>query len=116
MSHSRLAFLSLASFALVLGGALAPRDAAAAPRFCPEIYRPVCGVNRAGERQTYTNACFAHLAHARILHPGQCVGPICFFIFNPVCARVPGHKPQTYSSLCAAENANATLLHDGACK
>ena len=113
MPRSRIAFLS---FALALGAAFAPPQASAAPKFCPEIYKPVCAVTRAGVRQTYTNACFAQRAHARILHDGSCIGPICFFIFNPVCARVPGHKPQTYPSLCAAENANATLLHDGPCK
>jgi len=113
MSRSPIAFLSCA---LIFAAAFAPRDAAAAPRFCPEIFKPVCAVNRAGVRQTYTNACFAQRAHARILHDGSCIGPICFFIFDPVCARVPGHRPQTYPSLCAAENANATLLHDGPCK
>ena len=56
-------------------------------------------------------------AHARILAPGQCLGPICMFIVDPVCARNPvTHKAQTYSNLCLAETAQATLIHKGACK
>jgi hypothetical protein len=114
MTKSHLALLSCA---LLTGALLAPGPAAAAtPKFCPEIYQPVCAVTRAGVNETYSNACFARLAHARILAPGRCQGPICFFIFDPVCARVPGHKPQTYSNLCTAEVAHATLIHNGACK
>jgi hypothetical protein len=105
------------SFALLAGMAGLATPSQAAPKACPDIYQPVCAVNPAGGRETYPNACSAQRAHARMLHTGRCVGPICFFIFNPVCARNPAtHKPQTYSNLCAAENANATLIRDGACK
>ena len=114
MTKSHLALVSCA----VLAGSflLASGPAAAAPKFCPEIYEPVCAVTRAGVNETYTNACFARMAHARILAPGRCLGPICFFLVDPVCARVPGHRPQTYSNLCLAEVAHATLIHKGACK
>ena len=109
--------LGLVSAALLAGAVLAPAAAAAAPKFCPQIEQPVCAVTRAGVNETYTNACFARMAHARILAPGRCLGPICFFVVvEPVCARVPGHRPQTYSNLCLAEVAHATLLHKGACK
>jgi hypothetical protein len=115
MTSSRLALLSAAALATAI--AAAPRDAAAAPK-CSEIYMPVCAVAPSGTNQTYTNACFARAAHARILAPGQCLGPICFFVIvNPVCARDPvTHKPKTYSNLCLAETAQATLIHNGACK
>jgi len=38
---------------------------------CPAIYRPVCGI-RNGRRQTYSNACVARRAGARIVAQGQC--------------------------------------------
>ncbi len=109
--------LGLVTATLLAGAVLAPSPAAAAPpKFCPEIYQPVCAVTRAGVNETYTNACFARMARARILAPGRCLGPICFFVVEPVCARLPGHRPQTYSNLCLAEVAHATLIHTGACK
>jgi hypothetical protein len=107
---------SILSFALLAGLASLAAPSQAAAKLCPQVERPVCAVNLAGARRTYTNACFARLAHARILHPGRCVGPICFFLFKPVCALNPvTHKRQTYPNLCAAENADASLIHDGPC-
>ncbi len=41
------------------------------PGACTREYRPVCGV-RDGERNTYSNACEARRARARIVHQGQC--------------------------------------------
>ncbi len=89
---------------------------AAAAGICPLVVAPVCALNRDGTRSNYTNSCFARRAHARVLHAGDCFGPICFFIFDPVCARDPQGHRRTYPSLCAAENADAVLLHKGACK
>ena len=118
MTRSRIAILCgalLAAFAFTLA---APSTASAKAKAikCPTIVNPVCAVDREGKRQTFNNSCEATRAHARILAPGECPGPVCFFIFDPVCARIPGHKPQTFSNLCVAENANATLLHKGECK
>jgi len=116
--HKSYVSLGLLSCGLVAGLWLAaPLPAAAAPKakICPTIYAPVCAVTRTGVRETFANSCLAQNAHARILHTGRCIGPICMF-FKQVCARVPGHKPRTFASECAAENANATLLHDGPCK
>jgi hypothetical protein len=79
---------------------------------------PVCAVKH-GVRQTYSNSCVAHVAHARVLHAGDCVNPVnnlCFLIFIPVCAVNPvTHHRQTYPNLCSSEVANATVLHDGKC-
>jgi hypothetical protein len=112
MTSSRVALVSCALLAGLCF--LAPGPAAAAPKICPTIYAPVCAVTPSGGRETFANACLAQKSHARILHTGRCIGPICFF-FKQVCARVPGHKPQTYASVCTAQNANATVLHDGPC-
>ncbi|HEY0106000.1 MAG TPA: Kazal-type serine protease inhibitor [Rhizomicrobium sp.] len=46
--------------------------AAARPRFCSKIYKPVCAVTRDGHRQTFGNRCEAERAHARILYNGRC--------------------------------------------
>src|SRR5258708_3223234 len=87
----------------------------AAPKICPTIVDPVCAVDREGKPQTFNNSCEATRARGRILHKGQCFGPICAF-FREVCARVPGHRPKTFASECLAERAKATVLHDGPCK
>ncbi len=104
--------------AFMLLGAAGPVAPAQAAVKCPRIFLPVCAVNKAGERQTFGNACMARAAHARFLHKGECsAGEICPFIFLPVCALDPAtRQPATYPNACVAEKANARLLHDGACK
>jgi len=115
MTSSRIALLSCA--ALVAAVAATPRDAVAASKICPAIFMPVCAVTSSGTNQTFGNSCLARRAHARILAPGECQGPICFFLEQPVCARNPQtHKAQTYGNLCLAEVAHATLIHKGPCK
>ena len=45
---------------------------------CSTDYVPVCAVKRDGTRETFSNACNAGLARARILHAGSCfIGEIC---------------------------------------
>jgi hypothetical protein len=85
---------------------------------CPQIHQPVCAVTPQGIRQTFSNACFARAARARVLHPGACVGgPFCIMLFNPVCAVDPATgRRKTYPSLCEAENANARWLSNGSCE
>lgn len=39
---------------------------------CTEIYQPVCGTDANGKRVTYSNACFARLAKATDVTPGEC--------------------------------------------
>jgi hypothetical protein len=91
---------------------IAPIEAAP----CPRDYRPVCAVNKGGVRSTYSNACVARSNRAKILHGGECFGPICLPMVFPVCAIAPNGKPTTYSNLCYAENANAVYVYPGACR
>jgi hypothetical protein len=45
---------------------------ASQPVFCTEIYQPVCGTDPTGTRRTYSNACFARVAKATNVTPGEC--------------------------------------------
>jgi hypothetical protein len=94
----------------------ATEHTAAAATACNQMFLPVCGSLPDGTRMTYTNACFAKVAGARVLHTGPCFGPICLMWYNPVCARSPKGYPRTYPSLCAAENDNAVYIRPGTCK
>jgi hypothetical protein len=38
----------------------------------PEVYQPVCGTDQNGKRVTYSNACFARVAKATNVTPGEC--------------------------------------------
>lgn len=91
---------------------IAPGEAAR----CTREYKPVCAVSKDGVRSTYSNACVARSNRAKVLHGGECFGPICLPMYLPVCAIAPNGKRTTYSSLCYAENANAVYIHPGACK
>jgi hypothetical protein len=44
----------------------------APPEICTEVFQPVCGTNPAGMRVTYSNACFARVAKATNVTPGEC--------------------------------------------
>jgi len=88
-----------------------------APKPCPQVWEPVCGLDAHGVRLNYKNACLARDEHARILHNGICYGALCMFVVNPVCALDPTtHKRASYPNICAAELVNATWIHDGSCK
>ena len=39
---------------------------------CTEVYQPVCGTDQNGKRLTYSNACFARVAKATNVTPGEC--------------------------------------------
>jgi Kazal-type serine protease inhibitor domain len=43
------------------------------PQMCTELYQPVCGVTKAGQQQTYGNACTA-CTHPEVIRytPGEC--------------------------------------------
>ena len=44
----------------------------APPEVCMEVFQPVCGTNASGMRVTYSNACFARIAKATNVTPGEC--------------------------------------------
>jgi hypothetical protein len=44
----------------------------ASPEICTEVYQPVCGTDPNGMRKTYSNACFARVAKATGVAPGEC--------------------------------------------
>jgi hypothetical protein len=51
---------------------LAQAPQGAPPEVCTEVYQPVCGTNPSGMRTTYSNACFARVARATNVTPGEC--------------------------------------------
>jgi Kazal-type serine protease inhibitor-like protein len=68
-------------FACVLAGAFAANANSSdqlifaqvsAPEVCTEIFQPVCGTDANGRRVTYSNACFARVAKATNVTPGEC--------------------------------------------
>ena len=61
---------ALAAAMLVATTALLAGHAHAAA-FCTQEYAPVCAEAK-GQRQTFSNACFARAAGARIVHRGAC--------------------------------------------
>ncbi len=72
-------FASLVSASSCGGFALAseapahrPDLLAQRPEVCTEIYQPVCGTDSNGKRVTYPNACFARMAKATNVTPGEC--------------------------------------------
>ena len=63
------------TFAFALSADAASRRvilAQAAPEVCTEVYQPVCGTDQNGKRTTYSNACFARIAKATNVTPGEC--------------------------------------------
>ena len=70
--------LVIMTFGLALSANAAGRNGAimlaqgAPPEICTEVYQPVCGTNPGGMRVTYSNACFARIARATNVTPGEC--------------------------------------------
>jgi hypothetical protein len=64
------------TFALTLSASAASRHItvaqASTPEVCTEVYQPVCGTDPNGKRTTYSNACFARIAKATNVSPGEC--------------------------------------------
>jgi hypothetical protein len=64
------------TFAFPLSASAASRPVvvaqAATPEVCTEVYQPVCGTDPNGKRTTYSNACFARIAKATNVSPGEC--------------------------------------------
>lgn len=56
---------------LVAAAMSMPSGGASAATMCYELWQPVCG-KVGGVKRTYSNACWAKMAKARILHQGAC--------------------------------------------
>jgi hypothetical protein len=77
---NRLGSIPIAAtvFGLTLSSQAAGRNATItvaqnpSPEICTEVYQPVCGTDSNGMRKTYSNACFARIAKATNLAPGEC--------------------------------------------
>ena len=46
------------------------------PTVCTMIYMPVCGWDKEGKQQTYSNECLAKAAGATGIYPGPCIADI----------------------------------------
>ena len=70
------ALLAMVGFAASAGAAQRDRTFVLAqnspPEVCTEVYQPVCGTDQNGKRVTYSNACFARMAKATSVTPGEC--------------------------------------------
>ena len=73
--RNHLARLFFATFVMgappVLAQAPAQTPAKPEPTFCTEQYAPVCG-QIGGSSKTYSNACFAKAAGAKVTADGEC--------------------------------------------
>ncbi len=66
--------------------------------FCPQVYIPVCGE----DGKTYSNACFARLAHVAVKHQGAC-GSACGGIAGLKCGA--GQFCDIPSDMCGVADA-----------
>lgn len=85
---------------------------------CTMEYDPVCG-QRAGQRETFANACQARSSGFRIVGRGECLRerPVqaCTREFAPVCARRGGDR-QTFPNACTARADGYRIIHPGDCR
>ncbi len=102
---------------------------------CAKSYNPVCGeieVHAMGgrawkEEKTFSNACVAGQAHAKILYKGECKTTkpvVCTQEYDPVCGKITsphmGESPvfKTFPNKCALKAAGeqVTFAYKGECK
>jgi hypothetical protein len=71
-----IVMLAISGFAACAGALQRDRNLMVAqnspPEVCTEVYQPVCGTDQNGKRVTYSNACFARVAKATNVTPGEC--------------------------------------------
>jgi hypothetical protein len=108
--------------AFVLLGFGAPAGAANldfdARSACPSIYQPVCA-GKAGETQTFGNACLAQRDGFAVIRKGGCDGSaglprFCAKEYRPVCGAKGGDR-RTFGSACEARVEEFAVLHEGSC-
>jgi hypothetical protein len=112
----RLFSIPLTLLTLIAGYYLSPSAAQAQPaqpKFCTEIFQPVCARTKTGTLQTFGNACTARAAGATVVSQGACHF-FCPLIWQPVCGRKDGVN-RTYANSCTAMANGAVVLADGQC-
>lgn len=72
MQHLILGLTALLLSGLTASAADRPLILAETPEVCTQIYQPVCGTDQSGKRVTYSNECFARVAKATSVTPGEC--------------------------------------------
>jgi hypothetical protein len=70
MRIQRLLFVAILA-GLVSAAASIPAGSVAYAKACNDMWMPVCGKLN-GMKHTYSNACWAKMAKARIVHKGEC--------------------------------------------
>ena len=45
---------------------------------CAMIYKPVCGWDKSGRQQIYSNECLARAAGATVVYPAPCISDITY--------------------------------------
>ena len=110
----------LAACTMVVDDGPGPRPPRPRPQLCTMQYQPVCA-RRAGDRQTFANACLAEREGYRIVRDGPCRDAggggeqtFCTREYAPVCASRHG-QARTFPNACEARAADYRIVGDGPC-
>lgn len=110
----------LAACTMVVDDGPGPRPPRPRPQLCTMQYQPVCA-RRAGDRQTFANACLAEREGYRIVRDGPCRDAggggeqtSCTREYAPVCASRHG-QARTFPNACEARAADYRIVGDGPC-
>ncbi|RTL93154.1 MAG: peptidase [Hyphomicrobiales bacterium] len=110
----------LAACTMVVDDGPGPRPPRPRPQLCTMQYQPVCA-RRAGDRQTFANACLAEREGYRIVRDGPCRDAggggeqtFCTRDYAPVCASRHG-QVRTFPNACEARAADYRIVGDGPC-
>lgn len=110
----------LAACTVVVDEGPGPRPPRPRPQLCTMQYQPVCA-RRAGDRQTFANACMAEREGYRIVRDGPCRDAggggeqtFCTREYAPVCASRHG-QARTFPNACEARAADYRIVGDGPC-
>ena len=110
----------LAACTMVVDDGLGPRPPRPRPQLCTMQYQPVCA-RRAGDRQTFANACLAEREGYRIVRDGPCRDAggggeqtFCTREYAPVCASRHG-QARTIPNAGEARAVDYRSVGDGPC-